>query len=460
MSNAPQLAAIILAAGEGRRMQSNTPKVLHQLGGKTLLEHVINTLESLRPKDVFVVVGHGAEQVQAATAAAVEWVLQAEQLGTGHAVAQALPQVDDAALVLVLYADVPLVSMQTLNACVEAAAKGALALVTAELDDPAALGRIKRAADGRIEGIVEFKDATAEEREIREINAGLMAVPAAVLRQLLGEVKANNVQGEYYLTDVVELAIGRGVAVTGIRAARTEEAMGVNDHAQLAALERLYQKRQAQQLMAAGVSLADPARLDVRGEVSVGRDCRFDVNVLLKGRVTLGERVHLGPGAIVEDAEIGDDVRVEAYTVIEGARIGARCRLGPFARLRRGTHLDEEAKVGNFVETKNTHLGPGVKASHLAYLGDAQVGAGSNVGAGAVTCNYDGEDKHRTEIGDDVFIGTNATLVAPLVIESGAFIAAGSTITAKVPKNELAVGRGKQRNISGWKRPGRRKNER
>ena len=455
MATRPQLTVIVLAAGEGKRMASALPKALHQIGGRTLLDHVVSTAQELGPDDVLVVIGHGAEEVRASTASAVQWVLQSEQLGTGHAVAQALPLIDEAAVALVLCADVPLVCEATLQACVDAARDGALALVTAELDDPAALGRIVRGGDGRIERIVEFKDADERERAIREVNAGLMALPAATLRRLLDQVTPDNAQGEYYLTDLVALAIAEGTPVEGI-AASAEEIFGINDREQLAEAERIFQRREAQRLMAAGATLADPARLDVRGDVAVGRDSFIDANVVLQGRVTLGKRVHLGPGAVIEDAEIGDDARVEAYTVIEGARIGARCRIGPFARLRPGTELGEEAKVGNFVETKNARLGRGVKASHLAYLGDADIGAASNIGAGAVTCNYDGADKHPTEIGDDVFIGTNATLVAPLTIERGAFIAAGSTVTKQVREAELAVGRGRQRNIPGWKRPGRK----
>ncbi|MXW48917.1 MAG: UDP-N-acetylglucosamine diphosphorylase/glucosamine-1-phosphate N-acetyltransferase [Gammaproteobacteria bacterium] len=456
MATHSPLAVIVLAAGEGKRMASALPKALHRIGGRTLLDHVVSTAQSLEADEVLAVIGHGAEEVQASTASAVRWVVQSERLGTGHAVAQALPWVDDAGVALVLCADVPLVGQATLQACVDAAREGALALVTAELDDPAALGRIVRGSDGGIARIVEFKDADEKERTIREVNAGLMALPAAALRRLLAQVTPDNAQGEYYLTDLVALAIADGMQVAGIRAEDADEILGINDRAQLAKAERVFQRREAQRLMAAGVSLADPARLDVRGDVTAGPDSFIDANVVLKGRVTLGKRVHLGPGAVIEDADIGDDARIEAYTVIEGARIGARCRIGPFARLRPGTALGEEAKVGNFVETKNARLGAGVKASHLAYLGDADIGADSNIGAGAVTCNYDGADKHRTEIGDDVFIGTNATLVAPLAIESGAFIAAGSTITKKVGEKELAVGRGRQRNIDGWKRPGRK----
>ena len=456
MATHTPLAVIVLAAGEGKRMASTLPKALHRIGGRTLLDHVVSTAQQLGPDDVLAVIGHGAEEVQASTTRAVRWVVQSKRLGTGHAVAQALPLVDDAAVALVLCADVPLVCQATLRACVDAAGEGALVLVTAELDDPAALGRIVRGVDGRVARIVEFKDADERERAIREVNAGMMALPAATLRRLLAQVTPNNAQGEYYLTDLVALAIADGMRVEGIRVENTNEILGINDRAQLAEAERVFQRREAQRLMAAGVTLADPARLDVRGEATVGQDSFIDANVVLQGHVTLGERVHLGPGVVIEDSEVGDDARIEAYTVIDGARIGARCRIGPFARLRPGTALGEEAKVGNFVETKNAHLGAGVKASHLAYLGDADIGSGSNIGAGAITCNYDGANKHRTEIGDDVFIGTNATLVAPVTIEAGAFIAAGSTITKKVGEQELAVGRGRQRNIRGWKRPGRK----
>ena len=436
-------------------MASALPKALHRIGGGTLLDHVVATAQRLEPDDVLAVVGHGAEAVRASTASAVRWVEQSERLGTGHAVAQALPLVDDAAVALVLCADVPLVRQATLQACVDAARQGALALVTAELDDPAALGRIVRGDDGRIERIVEFKDASERERAHCEVNAGLMALPADKLRRLLAQVTPDNAQGEYYLTDLAALAIADGMRVEGVRAASADEILGINDRAELAKAERVFQRREAQRLMAAGVTLADPARLDVRGDVTAGQDSFIDANVVLQGRVKLGERVQLGPGAVIENAEIGDDVRIEAYTVIEGARIGARCRIGPFARLRPGTALGDGAKVGNFVETKNARLGRGVKAGHLAYLGDTDIGADTNIGAGAVTCNYDGADKHHTEVGDDVFIGTNATLVAPLTIEPGAFIAAGSTITKKVGEKELAVGRGRQRNIRGWQRPGR-----
>ncbi|MCZ6658568.1 MAG: bifunctional UDP-N-acetylglucosamine diphosphorylase/glucosamine-1-phosphate N-acetyltransferase GlmU [Gammaproteobacteria bacterium] len=457
MPSHQQLTVIILAAGQGTRMRSERPKVLHRLAGRTLLDHVIHTTNALHPSTTYVVVGHGADAVKAGTEADVAWIHQAEQLGTGHAVGQVMPHLDDDGIVLVVYADVPLVSVQTLKECVEAAREGALGLVTAELADPQELGRIIRGANGAIEAIVEFQDARPEQRMIAEINSGILALNSGVMRRLLQAVESDNVQGEYYLTDIIGLAVASNIAVAGITAERAEDVSGVNDRVQLAELERIYQKREAERLMRDGVTIADPQRVDIRGEVTAGQDCFIDVNVVLSGRVVLGRGVSLGPGAVIEDAVLGDEVRVEAHTVIQGAIVAARCTVGPFARIRPGTKLDEDVKIGNFVETKKAHLGRGSKASHLAYLGDATLGEDCNVGAGTVTCNYDGVDKHRTVIGNEVFIGTNSTLVAPLEIDSGAYIAAGSTITTKVARDELAVGRGRQRNIQGWVRPDRRK---
>ena len=438
-------------------MRSKTPKALHRLAGRSLLEHVLHTAYKLQPAEVFVVVGHAADRVQAQIGFDVRWVRQGEQLGTGHAVAQVLPFLEDDAIALVLCGDVPLVAEATLRACSAAAADGALVVVTAEMQDPLELGRIKRSAAGGIEGIVEFRDASAEERGISEINSGILALRARELKELLAEIEPHNAQGEYYLTDLVGLAAARGIPVEGVAVVDAVEAMGVNDRAQLAALERIYQRREARRLLLAGVSMADPDRVDIRGEVTAGEDCFIDINVILAGRVELGAGVRLGAGVVIEDSVLGDGVCVEPHTVIQGARVAARCRLGPFARVRPGTELDEDVRLGNFVETKNARLGRGTKANHLAYLGDAELGEHCNVGAGTITCNYDGENKHRTEIGDNVFVGTNSSLVAPLEVESGAFIAAGSTITARVGPGELAVERSKQRNIKGWTRPGRRK---
>ena len=459
------LEVVVLAAGQGTRMRSAHPKVLHGLAGRSLLEHVLTTVAALQPRQTHVVVGHQAIEVRTAIDAAMPeanlcWVEQNEQRGTGHAVQQALPAIGDDATVLVVYGDVPLVTLETLTGCVEVANRGHLGLVTAEFAEPAELGRIVRNAAGRIREIVEYADADADQRQIEEINSGILALNAAQMKTLLGDLQADNAQGEYYLTDLITLAVRSNVAVEGLSAQSPEEVAGVNDRLQLAQLERHYQAREAERLMRSGVTLADPARLDIRGVVVAGEDCFIDINVVLEGQVRLGRRVSIGPGAVIKDTEFGDDVRVEAHTVIEGATVAAGCRLGPFARIRPGTELAEGVKIGNFVETKKARLGRGTKASHLSYLGDATLGEGCNVGAGTVTCNYDGIDKHHTHIGDNVFVGTNSTLVAPLEIGADSFVAAGSTITSKVGPRELAVSRGRQRNIEGWKRPADRTSQR
>ena len=440
-------------------MCSRLPKVLHPLGGKPLLAHVLDAAAALAPSRIHVVVGEQAEAVRTAFAGRsdVSWVLQQPALGTGHAVAQALPAVAEDATVLVLLGDAPLIGQNTLAATVQAGRKG-LAVVTAELSDPTGFGRILH-ANGAVTGIVEEKDATAAQRAIREVNAGILAAPRAELATLLPSLAPANAQAELYLTDVVALAAAQGRPAAGIATATPEEILGVNDRAQLARLERHYQRRQAEALMAAGTTVLDPARLDVRGTVTAGRDCVIDVGVVLEGEVTLGEGVHIGAGCVIRDAKLGDHVTVLPLCCIDGAVVAGHCRIGPFARLRPGTQLAPDVHIGNFVETKQAHIGAAAKANHLAYLGDASVGAGSNIGAGAITCNYDGVDKHRTEIGDDVFVGTNATLVAPLAIGNDAYIGAGSTITGDVPAEDLAVGRGRQRNIAGWTPPRRRKGE-
>ncbi len=456
-SSSPPLEVIVLAAGQGTRMNSRFPKVLHPLAGRPLLAHVLETVDALEPAATHVVIGHGADLVRESMGASTRrWVLQEEQLGTGHAVQQALPEVDETAVVLVLCGDVPMVTAQTLRRCVTGAGNGAMAVITAELGDPAQLGRILRGTDGAVQGIVEYKDASAAERAICEINSGIIAAPAGVLRELLAEVRPDNAQGEYYLTDTVALAVSRGIEVLGLKAEHPDEVLGVNDRSQLAALERRHQRVLAEGLMVAGATLADPSRLDVRGDVTVGADCFIDINVVLEGTVIMGRDVSIGPGSVIRDSRLGDGVRVEAHTVVDGARVDAGCSLGPFARIRPGTELGEGVKIGNFVETKKAVLGPGSKASHLTYLGDATLGANCNVGAGTVTCNYDGIDKHQTTIGDGVFVGTNSTLVAPVSLGDDAFVAAGSTITDDVEKGELAVGRGRQRNVQGWVRPDRR----
>jgi len=459
------LEVVVLAAGQGTRMRSALPKVLHPIAGRPMLAHVLDTALALNAARIHVVVGHQADAVQSAIElesrfanAPLNWILQEEQKGTAHAVAQALPDVADDSVVLVTYADVPLVSSETLARCV-AAAQSALALVTADFEDPAQLGRIVRDASGDIQAIVEYADAGEEERAIREINSGILALNGVLMKQMVSEIEPHNAQGEYYLTDLIAMAVGRGIPVQGLVSERPEEVSGINDRLQLADAERLFQLQAAEELMRSGVTIADPARVDIRGTISAGEDCFIDINVVLEGEVQLGRGVRIGPGSVIRDSALGDGVTVEAHTLVEGADVAARCALGPFARIRPGTVLGEEVRIGNFVETKKAKLGRGTKASHLTYLGDATLGEYCNVGAGTVTCNYDGIDKHPTEIGDNVFVGTNSTLVAPIEIGSGSFVAAGSTVTTKIEEGDLAVGRGKQRNISGWTRPDQRKNK-
>ena len=451
----------MLAAGKGTRMRSSQPKVLHQLAGRSMLEHVLHTAGLLQPRAVHVVVGHGAQQVEDhitrnCGVGQVSWVLQKEQLGTGHAVREALPGVANDSMVLVLYGDVPLTPVELLRDCVQAATEGP-ALITALMPDPAQLGRIIRDPQtGSVERIVEFKDANPDQRAINEINSGIMAASARFFSDHLARLSTDNAQGEYYLTDVIASARADKLPVTGVAAASPYEVAGVNDRVQLAELERVHQRCEAEALMRAGATLLDPDRVDVRGNVHVGEDCTLDINVILEGEVTLGANVEIGAGSIVRNSRIGDGCVIHPHTLVDGAILGERCSVGPFARIRPGSEFSEDVKVGNFVETKKTSMGPSSKASHLTYLGDAEIGGEVNVGAGTVTCNYDGVNKHRTEIGNDVFIGTNSTLVAPIQINDGAFVAAGSTLTSKVKPGDLAVGRARQRNIEGWKRPDKR----
>ena len=454
------LEVIVLAAGQGTRMRSQRPKVVHEIGGRPMLGHVLDTARALSPERLHVVVGAGADQIRQRflDAADVAWVEQPEQLGSGHAVLQAMPGVSDGATVLVLYADVPLVGTATLEACVAASrASGGVALVTAEAPCPDGLGRIVRDAEGGVAAVVEDRDATDAQRGLTEINTGILAAPGAPLAQLLARVGNDNAQREYYLTDVIAEAVADGVPVAGVPAADPEEVLGVNDRIQLAEAERRYQRRNADSAMRAGVTLRDPARFDLRGTLRAGLDCVIDVGVVLEGSVELGADVQVGAHCVIRDSVLADGVTVEPHTVIDGARIDRGAAVGPFARLRPGTELGEDTRIGNFVETKKARLGAGTKASHLAYLGDAFVGERCNVGAGTITCNYDGVDKHETRIGDEVFVGTNTTLVAPLEVEDGAYIGAGSTITTRVAAEDLAVGRARQRNIKGWKPPAKRK---
>lgn len=448
------LTIVILAAGQGKRMQSDLPKVLQPLAGRPLLQHVIATAQTLGPAAIHVVYGHGGERVREALAVApVSWALQAEQRGTGHALAQAMPQIDDGDLVLVLYGDVPLIRTETLQALIAPAGPDAVTLLTAALDDPTGYGRIVRNARGQVQRIVEEKDATARQRRIREGNTGVLVAPAKRLRQWLARLKADNAQGELYLTDIVAMAVAEKVKVLPQVADNATEVLGVNDRLQLAEVEAAYRARRARALLLAGVTLVDPLRIDVRGELEVGRDTQIDVNVVFEGRVRLGHRVSIGPNCVIRDSEIGDDSVVFPNCVIERANIGPSCRIGPFARFRPSSTLARGVHVGNFVEVKNSVLGAGSKSNHLTYLGDAVIGSGVNVGAGTVTCNYDGVNKSQTHIDDGAFIGSGSMLVAPVRIGARATIGAGSTITKDTPPDKLTLERSKQVTIDAWQRP-------
>lgn len=448
------LHIVILAAGRGTRMRSALPKVLQPLGDRPLLAHVVETSRRLQPERIHVVYGHGAEQVQSMLGYLdVAWVHQAEQLGTGHAVAQAIGDIPDDALVLVLYGDVPLVRADSLEQLASAANAGALALLTVQLPDPTGYGRILRDHDNRVIGIVEDKDASEDQRHIREVNTGLLCAPARRMRDWLGRLDNDNAQGEYYLTDLVALAAQDEVAVVAGQAGSPEETQGINDRIDLATAERIHQRRQARTVMTQGVTLRDPERFDLRGRLEAGRDCVIDVNVVIEGDVLLGEGVHIGPNCVLRHCRIGDGSAILANTVIEHSQVGDRCQVGPFARLRPDTRLAERAKIGNFVETKKTTVGVGSKINHLSYIGDAELGENVNVGAGVITCNYDGAAKHRTVLGDGAFIGSNCELVAPVEIAAGATIGAGSTITKAAPSDKLTLSRARQVTVDGWKRP-------
>lgn len=435
-------------------MRSALPKVLHPLGGLPLLQHVIRAARQLEPSSIHVVYGHGGEQVcEALGHEAVSWVLQDEQLGTGHAVEQVMPSIPDDDTTLVLYGDVPLIQAQTLRNLVEKAQRGALSVLTATLDDPYGYGRIIRDVDGKLVGNVEQKDASEEQQRIREVNTGFLAAPAARLRGWLDRLDNSNAQGEFYLTDVIALAAAEGVEVNSASAESDYEILGVNDRVQLAALERIFQRSGAERLMRSGVTLADPARFDLRGDLSMGQDCFIDVNIILEGTIKVGDRVKIGPNCMIRNAIIGDDVEILGHCVIDDAEIGAASRVGPFARIRPETRLADQVHVGNFVEIKKSDIARASKINHLSYIGDTQMGSKVNVGAGTITCNYDGAYKHLTEIGDDVFIGSDTQLVAPVKVGDGATIGAGSTITREVPAGELVLSRTPQQIRHGWKRP-------
>jgi bifunctional UDP-N-acetylglucosamine pyrophosphorylase/glucosamine-1-phosphate N-acetyltransferase len=457
-STAQPLSVVILAAGEGKRMRSAQPKVLQPLAGRPLLQHVIDTARSLGPAAIHVVYGHGGQQVRTALAAEpVSWVLQDERRGTGHALLKAMPQIPDGHTVLVLYGDVPLIRTATLVDLVARVGRGTLSLLTMKTDDPAGYGRIVRARGGGVRRIVEEKDATRAQLAIRECNTGVLAAPARLMRRWLGLLKPDNSQREYYLTDVVALAVKERVAVKPVVAAQAIEVLGVNDKAQLAEVEAAWRRRAARELMLAGVTVADPARLEVRGSVSHGADVFLDVNVVLEGRVVLGDGVHIGPGCVIRNSEIGAGTEVFAHCVIDRAVIGPECNIGPFARFRPSSTLARGVHIGNFVEVKNSTLGEGSKANHLAYVGDAELGARDNIGAGTIIANYDGANKHRTVIADDVHTGSNSVLVAPITVGAGATIGAGSTVTHSVPAGKLTVARAPQKTVEGWQRPVKQK---
>ncbi len=452
------LNIVVLAAGQGKRMQSDLPKVLHPLAGKSMLAHVLDNARRLSPGRIVVVVGHGGERVRAAFAGEPDllFVEQAQQLGTGHAVAQAVPQLgmDDAGqgTTMVLYGDVPLVQASSLEGLLQAC-NGGVALLTERLDDPAGYGRIVRDEQGRVQRIVEHKDASEKERAIQEVNTGILAAPTGKLIDWLSRLRNDNAQGEYYLTDIIGMAVADGVPVQAAHAAAGWETLGVNSRVQQAQLERIWQGEQARRLLELGVTLADPARFDLRGTLQCGRDVFIDVGCVFEGEVVLADGVRIGPHCVVRDARIGAGTNIEAFSHVQEAVVGGDARIGPYARLRPGADVGDQAHVGNFVEIKKSRLGTGSKANHLAYIGDAQVGERVNIGAGTITCNYDGVNKFRTIIEDDAFIGSDTQLVAPVTVGKGATIGAGTTLTKDAPAGRLTLSRVKQATVEGWKRP-------
>ncbi|WP_455384096.1 bifunctional UDP-N-acetylglucosamine diphosphorylase/glucosamine-1-phosphate N-acetyltransferase GlmU [Acidihalobacter prosperus] len=457
-SERPSIVPVILAAGQGKRMRSSVPKVLQPLAEAPLLDHVLKAAEALGAAEPVVVIGHGGERVEAhLDGRAVRIAHQAQQLGTGHAVAQALPQIEDDAIVLVLYGDVPLIGSQTLRELAAQASDGALAWLTVHVDDPTGLGRILRDDGGSVVGIVEERDATPAQRGLREVNTGILAMRCAMLKRWVAALDCDNAQGEYYLTDCLAMAVAENVPVRVHRCEDPREVLGINDRRQLAEAERTLNRMRADGLLAQGVTLRDPARLDIRGNVEAGRDVEIDVGVVFKGRVTLGEGCYVGPYSVLSDCAVAAGARVEAHSVVEGAEIGEGCTVGPFARLRPGARLSEGARVGNFVEVKNASVGLGSKVNHLSYIGDATLGAGVNIGAGTITCNYDGANKHHTLIGDRAFIGSNTALVAPVEVGEDATVGAGSVLTRAAPPGELTLARARQTTIQGWQRPVKRK---
>lgn len=447
------LNVVILAAGKGTRMKSALPKVLHKVAERSMVQHVIDTSRLLGAQTVNLVYGYGAEQLKGALGdQPLNWVLQAEQLGTGHAVQQAVPHIADNDVVLVLYGDVPLTRKETLESLLAARPENGLAILTVKLANPTGYGRILR-ENGKVVGIVEQKDATAEQLLITEVNSGILALPGKALKGWLGKLQNNNAQGEFYLTDIIAMAHADGVAIATAHPQNPIETEGANNRVQLAQLERAYQARKAEELMLNGANLRDPQRIDVRGDVVVGSDVMIDINVIFEGKVVLGNGVVIGANCILKDCSIGDNTEIKANTMIESSTVGAKCSVGPYARIRPDSVLAEDSHVGNFVELKKTTLGQGSKANHLTYLGDAVIGSKVNVGAGTITCNYDGANKFVTTIEDGVFVGSNSSLVAPITLAQNSTVGAGSVVTSSVAADELVVARSKQRHIQGWKRP-------
>jgi bifunctional UDP-N-acetylglucosamine pyrophosphorylase / glucosamine-1-phosphate N-acetyltransferase len=448
------LQIVILAAGLGKRMRSDLPKVLHPLAGKPLLGHVLDTARSLNPSRLCVVYGHGGEVLpNTIEGSDIAWARQEPQLGTGHAVMQALPYLSRGGLVLILYGDVPLITGETLQILLAKAGPDALGLLTVDLSTPFGYGRIVRNKSGAVTAIAEEKDATAAQRRIREVNTGIMAVPSEHLHTWLHRLDNNNAQGEYYLTDIIAMAVKNKLSVETAQPAHAWEALGVNSKIQLAELERIHQRQYANRLLEQGVTLPDPARIDIRGQLSAGRDVFIDVGCIFEGRVILGDRVRVGAHCVVRDATLGEGTEVAPFSYLDDCEAGRDCRIGPYARIRPGTRLADEVHVGNFVEVKNSLIGERSKANHLSYVGDTTVGRDVNIGAGTITCNYDGANKHRTVIEDDAFIGSDTALVAPVTVGRGATIGAGSTISEDAPPDQLTLTRAKQVSIPGWKRP-------
>lgn len=452
-----QLSVVILAAGKGTRMYSDLPKVLHPVAGKPMVKHVIDTAKQLDAQQIHLIYGHGADLLKARLSEEpVNWVFQAEQLGTGHAMQQAAPFFADDENIVMLYGDAPLITKATLERLIAAKPENGIALLTVELENPTGYGRIIR-ENGSVVAIVEQKDANEAQLKVKEVNTGVMVASGASFKKWLKNLNNNNAQGEYYITDVIAMANQEGFTVQAVQATEFMEVEGANNRLQLAALERFYQKREAEKLLLAGVTIIDPSRFDLRGTVTHGKDVQIDVNVILEGEIKLGNNVKIGAGCVLKNCEIGDNVEIKPYSVIEDSIVGAKSAIGPFSRLRPGAELAEETHIGNFVEIKKATIGKGSKVNHLTYVGDAEIGKECNIGAGVITCNYDGANKFKTIIGDNVFVGSDSQLIAPVTIASGSTIGAGATVTKDIAENELVISRVPQRHIQGWQRPTKKK---